>query len=265
MAYGGYYRLNTIFQGNILMAYEKPIIGITPSHNTENDDTSLRPTYPRAVRAAGGLPILLPLEGTDEDWKQLAAMCGGFLFSGGPDPHPFLFGDETHSACGNVSPARDSMEIRLLKAAMELKKPVFGICRGIQILNVALGGTIYQDIPNQVERSFPLAHRQPFHYTVPSHYVNIKKGSLLSKASGGLERISVNSQHHQAIKTPAPGLVPVGWASDGVIEAIEKPDYPFFLGVQWHPEYLWQNDPAAMGLFHLFVETCKTSQLTLHL
>ena len=99
----------------------KPIIGITPSHNTENDDTSLRPTYPRAIRAAGGLTILLPLEGTDEDWRQLAAMCDGFLFSGGPDLHPFLFGDETHSACGNVSPVRDSMEIRLLKAAMELK------------------------------------------------------------------------------------------------------------------------------------------------
>lgn len=121
----------------------KPIIGITPSHNTENDDTSLRPTYPRAIRAAGGLTILLPLEGTDEDWRQLAAMCDGFLFSGGPDLHPFLFGDETHSACGNVSPVRDSMEIRLLKAAMELKKPILGICRGIQLLNVALGGTIY--------------------------------------------------------------------------------------------------------------------------
>lgn len=117
----------------------KPIIGITPSHNTENDDTSLRPTYPRAIRAAGGLTILLPLEGTDEDWRQLAAMCDGFLFSGGPDLHPFLFGDETHSACGNVSPVRDSMEIRLLKAAMELKKPILGICRGIQLLNVALG------------------------------------------------------------------------------------------------------------------------------
>lgn len=241
------------------MSPVKPIIGITPSHNTENDDTSLRPTYPRAIRAAGGLTILLPLEGTDEDWRQLAAMCDGFLFSGGPDLHPFLFGDETHSACGNVSPVRDSMEIRLLKAAMELKKPILGICRGIQLLNVALGGTIYQDIPSQMERTFPLAHKQPFYYTVPSHHVDIKKGSLLSKASGGLERISVNSQHHQAIKDAAPGLIPVGWAPDGVIEAVEKPDYPFFLGVQWHPEYLWPNDPAAMGLFRLFVETCKAS------
>ena len=93
----------------------KPIIGITPSHNTENDDTSLRPTYPRAIRAAGGLTILLPLEGTDEDWRQLAAMCDGFLFSGGPDLHPFLFGDETHSACGNVSPVRDPWKSASLK------------------------------------------------------------------------------------------------------------------------------------------------------
>lgn len=257
--YGQYNRVNTVFKGTILMTYEKPIIGITPSHNTENNDTSLRPTYPRAVRAAGGLTILLPLEGTDEDWRQLAVMCDGFLFSGGPDLHPFLFGDETHSACGNVSPARDSMEIQLLKAAMALQKPVLGICRGIQLLNVALGGTIYQDIPSQMERSFPVSHRQPFYYTVPSHHVDIKKGSLLSKASGGLDRISVNSQHHQAIKDTAPGLIPVAWAPDGVIEAVEKPDYPFFLGVQWHPEYLWQSDPAAMGLFRLFVEACKAS------
>ena len=247
------------------MIPEKPVIGITPSHNTETDDISLRPTYPRAIQAAGGLTILLPLEGTDEDLRQLALMCDGFLFSGGPDLHPFLFGDETHSACGNVSPVRDSMEIHLLKSVMELKKPVLGICRGIQLLNVALGGTIYQDIPSQMERSFPLSHSQPFCYTVPSHHVDIKKGSLLSKASGGLERISVNSQHHQAIRDAAPGLIPVGWATDRVIEAVEKPDYPFFLGVQWHPEYLWQSDPAAMGLFRLFVESCKASQLILRL
>ena len=105
------------------------------------------PPTPEPIQAAGGLTILLPLEGTDEDWRQLAAMCDGFLFSGGRIFIPFLFGDETHSACGNVSPVRDSMEIRLLKAAMELKKPILGICRGIQLLNVALGGTIYQDIP----------------------------------------------------------------------------------------------------------------------
>ena len=240
----------------LYMISQKPIIGITPSHNTENNDTSLRPGYPRAIAAAGGLSILLPLEGTDEDWRQLAAMCSGFLFSGGPDLHPFLLGEETHPSCKNVSPARDSMEIRLLHAAMELKRPVFGICRGIQLLNVALGGTIYQDIPSQREQDFPVAHQQPFYYTTPSPHVKVKKGSLLAKACGGLERIGVNSCHHQAVRQPAPGLTATGWASDGIIEALEKPDYPFFLGVQWHPEYLWQKDPAAMGLFTAFVDAC---------
>lgn len=148
------------------------------------------------------------------------------------------------------------MEIRLLHAAMELKRPVFGICRGIQLLNVALGGTIYQDIPSQREQDFPVAHQQPFYYTTPSHHVKVKKGSLLAKACGGLERIGVNSCHHQAVRQPAPGLTATGWASDGIIEALEKPDYPFFLGVQWHPEYLWQKDPAAMGLFTAFVDAC---------
>lgn len=120
------------------MTQKKPIIGITPSHNTENNDTSLRPTYPKAIAAAGGLPILLPLECSDEDIKQFMDVCDGFLFTGGPDINPFLFGEDTHLKCGNISAARDHLEFRLLSAAMDAGKPIFGICRGVQVLNVAL-------------------------------------------------------------------------------------------------------------------------------
>ena len=115
------------------MTPKKPIIGITPSHNTENNDTSLRPTYPKAIATAGGLAILLPLECSNEDIKQFMDVCDGFLFTGGPDINPFLFGEDTHLKCGNISAARDHLEFRLLSAAMNAKKPVFGICRGIQV------------------------------------------------------------------------------------------------------------------------------------
>ena len=141
---------------------KKPLIAITPSHNTENDDISMRPTYLRAVAAAGGLPVVLPLEGTEEDIAQYVDTCDGFLFSGGPDLHPFLFGEDTHQNCGNVSAARDTMEQQLFKLAFKARKPILGICRGIQEINVFLGGDIYQDLPSQYEAAFPIAHR--LHY-----------------------------------------------------------------------------------------------------
>lgn len=153
---------------------------------------------------------------------------------------PFLFGEETQVHCGNVSPARDRMEMELLTQVMEAGKPILGICRGIQLINVALGGDIYQDIPSQTESLFPIAHSQPFSYAYPSHHVSVAEGSLLSGITGDASFIEVNSMHHQAVRTTAPGLIPCGFAPDGLIEALEKPDYPFLLGVQWHPEYLWK-------------------------
>lgn len=236
---------------------DKPIIGITPSHNTDNDDISLRPTYLRAVSAAGATPVVLPLEITDEDVEQLVRMCDGFLFSGGPDPHPFLFGEETQAHCGNASIARDTMELKLLKAVMAAKKPVLGICRGAQIINVGLGGNIYQDIPSQTERSFPIAHKQPFAYPVPSHHVSVVKGTLLSEIAAGKDEIAVNSFHHQAVNVPAPGLIVSGYAPDGITEAVEMPDYPYLLGVQWHPEHMWPKDRTAANIFKSFVEACR--------
>lgn len=126
-----------------------------------------------------------------------------------------------------------------------------GICRGIQLLNVALGGDIYQDIPSQFPQDFPIAHTQPFDYVIPSHKVEVVPGTLLARLTGG-ETLQVNSMHHQACRKIAPGLIACGHASGGLTEAIEKPDYPFFLGVQWHPEYLWEQDPAMRQLFEAF-------------
>ena len=149
------------------------------------------------------------------------------------------------------------MELALLKLVMEAQKPILGICRGIQLINVGLGGSLYQDIPSQVKSDFPLAHRQTHAYKIPSHHVNVKEGSFLSRITGGCLSLEVNSMHHQAIKQTAPGLEACAWASDGIIEAIEMPDYPFLLGVQWHPEYLWQDNKQAAALFEAFVDACR--------
>ena len=209
------------------------------------------------VQLAGGEPVLIPYETRAEEMDALLDGLDGVLFSGGPDPHPFLFGEETQANCGNASIPRDTMELALLKAVMNVRKPILGICRGAQIINVGLGGDIYQDIPSQTDQSFPIAHRQPFAYPVPSHHVHIIKDTLLSRICGGRMEIAVNSFHHQAVREPAPGLVASGLAPDTIIEAVEMPDYPYLLGVQWHPEHMWPKDQAAANIFKSFVEACR--------
>lgn len=271
----------------------KPLIALTPCHNIDTDEPYMRPAYPEAIFHAGGIPVTLPLTDDEAALRQLVSAFDAFLFTGGPDLHPFHFHEETYIRCGNVSPRRDSMELSLLRLVMQAEKPVLGICRGIQLLNVGLGGDIYQDIPSQFsmpfsERQapassekaglpadassdhpaasfrespacFPLAHTQPFAYDLPSHTVAVSPHTLLAElaqpdADGAAPQLKVNSMHHQAVRRLAPGLIASGHASDGIIEAIEKPDYPaFFLGVQWHPEYLWKQDSTAAQIFSRFV------------
>lgn len=238
----------------------RPLIGLTPSHNTENDDLSLRPTYVRALRAAGALPVILPLEISRKELSELADLCHGFLFTGGPDPHPFLWGEEVHENCGTISAKRDQMEMDLLSEAMSRKKPILGICRGAQIINIGLGGDIYQDIKSQYSCEFPIAHTQPAAYAIPSHHISIAEGSRLFEISGGLQKLAVNSCHHQAVRRLAPGLSAGAFAPDGIIEEIEMTAYPFLIGVQWHPEYLWESDETSSRLFQAFVEACRNSQ-----
>ena len=184
-------------------------------------------------------------------------MFNGFLFTGGPDLHPFHFGEETQIHCGNVSPKRDHLELELLQLAIKARKPILGICRGIQLINICLGGDIYQDLPSQFFEDFPVAHTQPFSYEIPSHTVTVIPDTLLSRIAGKTT-IQVNSMHHQAIRRLAPGLNASGFAPHGLTECVEMQEYPtFFLGVQWHPEYLWEKDDAARGIFAEFVKAAK--------
>ena len=234
------------------------MIGITASHDTEHDKLFINSVYLRAIRNAGGIPMIFPMEVTEDDLRDLVTLTDGVLFTGGDDIHPFLYGEETDAKCGNVSQPRDSMEMALVPLVMEFGKPIFGICRGIQILNTAMGGTLYQDIPSQFKSELSIAHRQPFAYKVPSHTVDITPGTLLSRILGEEHAsIAVNSMHHQAIKDVAPGLEVCGYAPDKMIEAVYAPDYPFLLGVQWHPEHLTTSQPDAAKLFAAFVDACR--------
>lgn len=234
----------------------KPFIALTPYYNIEKDEPYMRPAYLKAVRAAGGIPVILPAELDEAELRQILEQTGGVLFTGGPDIHPFHFGEETQRFCGNVSVKRDALELMLLKLAMEMKKPILGICRGIQLLNIGLGGDIYQDIPSQFQEKFPIAHTQPFGYEIPSHTVNVVRGTLLAELAQ-TEVLKVNSMHHQAVRNVAPGLTVSGHAPGGLAEAIELPGYPFLLGVQWHPEYLWEADEAIMRIFKGFVDAAR--------
>ena len=237
---------------------KKPVIGLTPAHAIENDSVSLMPTYIRAVENAGGVPVIFPLELSVENLTVLVNLCQGFIFTGGPDPHPFLWGEDIHKGCGPISVKRDQMELSLLSIAMEQKKPILGICRGAQLINIGLGGDIYQDIDSQYHAVFPIAHHQPLPPTSTSHHIDVREGSLLEEISGTNGRIHVNSNHHQAIRKLAPNMVVGGIAPDGLIEEIERKDYPFLIGVQWHPEYLCETDNTSRNLFRRFVEVCAS-------
>ena len=239
------------------MSAQKPLIALTPYHNTEKDELYMRPAYLKAIRAVGGIPIILPLDFDHEELERIVGMFDGFLFTGGPDLHPFHFGEETQIHCGNVSPKRDHLELELLQIAIKARKPILGICRGIQLMNICLGGDIYQDLPSQFFEDFPVAHTQPFSYEIPSHTVTVIPDTLLSRIAGKTT-IQVNSMHHQAIRRLAPGLNASGFAPHGLTECVEMQECPtFFLGVQWHPEYLWEQDDAARGIFAEFVKAAK--------
>ena len=235
----------------------KPIIGITTDLEG-NDKHVLKNTYVNAVIRAGGLPIILPV-GIEADVKQFAQMLDGLLLTGGGDIDPTIFGEEPHAYLGGVDPARDTVEINLFKEVLALNKPILGVCRGLQIMNIALGGNMYQDIYTQ-KVSTLLQHIQKAPTSHASHFVQVEKGSLLESIAKTLE-IKVNSYHHQAVKKVPKPLQVSGVASDGIIEAVESTAHDFVLGVQWHPEALVQKEDAvSRRIFGTFIKKCIESR-----
>lgn len=210
--------------------------------------------YYLAAAAMGAVPVMIPL--FDDDVETLRAIydrLDGLLLAGGVDMEPRTFGEPPHPQLGRTDRARDGVELRLAHWAIAEGKPVLGLCRGHQVLNVALGGTLYQDIESQV----PGAMRHDFFPGFPrdylAHDITLTPGSRLHAAVGGAT-MPVNSMHHQAVKSLAPGLLVSARAEDGVIEAIEAEGPNYLVGVQWHPEVFEQRDERTQRLFQSFVD-----------
>lgn len=230
-----------------------PIIGVLPLYKN-NGVLWINPLYFGGIETAGGLPVMLPLSQEDALWDTYLKSCDGFVFTGGQDVAPALYGEAKLPQCNYQAPLRDNQEIYMLKKLRDMEKPVLGICRGMQIMNVALGGSLYQDIPTQAPS--PVEHRQEMPYDLPHHQVSIQPDTLLSSILD-TDTLSVNSMHHQAVKTTGDRLIASAIAPDGIIEAIELPGHPFFLGVQWHPEHMWQDYESARKIWAAFVSACK--------
>ncbi|MFT3895796.1 MAG: gamma-glutamyl-gamma-aminobutyrate hydrolase family protein [Anaerolineales bacterium] len=235
----------------------KPIIGITTNSATNSYGQpyiNLQQSYVRVIQQAGGVPVLIPSSIADDGWDALYSRLDGVLFSGGGDVALDHFAGEPHPRIDDVDPARDSVEIKMVQAAASDGKPFLGICRGCQVVNVALGGTLYthlpDQLPNALDHSYPGNKRM-----VLVHEVKIEEGTRFSEIFGQ-PIVGVNSLHHQGLKDIAPSLRIAGHAPDGLVEAIELPEHPFGLAVQWHPEWLTDQE-WTRNLFRKFVEAAK--------
>ncbi|MGH7562067.1 MAG: gamma-glutamyl-gamma-aminobutyrate hydrolase family protein [Gemmatimonadales bacterium] len=215
--------------------------------------------YSLTVAAAGGTPVMLPL--LDGDLPTLRALfdrLDGVLLPGGVDMDPCTFGSPPHPRLGRIDPARDAVELALARWAVEERKPILGLCRGLQVLNVALGGTLYQDIEAEVPGAIKHDYVPTAGYErdYRAHEVTIAGGSRLASAFGA-PAVAVNSMHHQAVQQLAPALVVSARAPDGIVEAVESGTDHFLVGVQWHPEVFEQSDPGTRRLFRSFVEAAS--------
>jgi len=235
----------------------QPIIGLTldseppGGYSKTHAWYALRENYCTAVARAGGLPILLPHE--PEQAAAYLALIHGLVVTGGAfDVDPALFGVDIKHPTVTTKDRRTAFELAITKGAAAADKPVLGICGGQQLLNVALGGSLIQHIPDEVAGA--LAHEQPNPRTEAGHTVRITRGSLLHRVTGA-EELPVNSAHHQAVRDLAPGLVVDAVAPDGVIEGIEAPARRFVIGVQWHPEYAISEGDTR--LFAAFVAAAR--------
>ncbi len=211
-----------------------PIIGVTPLWDSERKSLWMLPDYLDGIKAAGGVPVVLPIDISEEDADRIIEACDGFLFTGGQDV----------ASC----PERDNPETLLLSKALQADKAILGICRGLQFINVFLGGTLWQDLPS--EHPSEIVHRQAKPYGIPTHKVTLS-GEL--KALLDKDILEVNTLHHQAIKDLANGLTPMAVAPDGIIEAVRMTGKRFVWAVQWHPEYMFTTDKNSMKIFKYFV------------
>ena len=219
-----------------------------PRMSTDPELTTAQSKYVQSLARAGAEVHWVELADPDKAVAE-ALTCAGLLLPGGGDIEPSLYGQARIPACGEPNALRDAAEPKLLHAFLAADQPILGICRGIQVLNAFLGGTLYQDIK-------PMEHVPHNDHWAKVHTVTLRRGTRLS-AILGQDTLLVNSQHHQAVDRLAPGLELSALSEDGFIEGVELPGKRFCLGVQWHPEWLSEADPRQQALFHAFVEACR--------
>ena len=236
-----------------------PIIGVTtrtaPLPPSLLPSVMVQRSYTNAILQAGGIPVLIPSEIGQEGWALLVDRLDGILFTGGGDIATEYFNGESHPMVYGIDPPRDALELGLTKLAVKEVKPFLGICRGLQVINVALGGSLYTHIPDQLPSE--VVHDYPGEDSLVArtallHPVSVEIQSRLGKIIQG-NKLQVNSLHHQGIKDLAKGLKGVAFSSDGLIEAVEYDESPFGLAVQWHPEWLTDQAPI-QRLFKAFVD-----------
>jgi len=237
----------------------QPVIGITTFEGTNPDGlpiATLLHAYIHTIMQAGGVPVMIPSMLAEQGWDVLYERLDGILFSGGGDIAPEYYQGEKHQRIAGIDPLRDSLEFNLLRAVVDDGKPFLGICRGIQTVNVGLGGTIYEHLGEQfrgeIDHTYPSTMR-----TTLVHEVKIEEGTRIAEVVGE-PILKVNSLHHQGLREVAPDLRVTGYAPDGLVEAVELSDHPFGLAVQWHPE--WMTDQlSTRKLFKAFVDAAKNS------
>ncbi len=237
----------------------EPIIGVTTHRVTgkkvQGDEYGTPLSYLNAVIAAGGIPLLIPANLDEARLRRVLERVDGLLFTGGGDVDPLHFSGVPHSAVYGIEADRDQTETILVRAAVDGGRPLLGICRGIQLINVALGGALYTHIADQLSGALKHDYFPDYPRNQIAHPVQIDSGSRLARILGG-EQFGVNSLHHQGLSTVAPGLCVTAHSPDGLVEAVELPGHPFGLAVQWHPEWLQEHEPQR-ALFRAFVEACR--------
>ena len=231
----------------------RPIIGVLAEIDNELN-TRVQNPYIHAIEMSGGIPVLFPYVDEDETIERLVNICNGFFFTGGVDIDPWRYGEEPSENLGTLQESRDDFEFRVFQRVIKTSKPILAICRGAQLINVALGGTLYQDIPSEIDTK--IAHKQSEPKFSPSHDVKI----IVDTPLHGMmqtEQIKANSFHHQAIKRLGKGLEIMAVAEDGIVEAVYLPKSQYGRAYQWHPERLFETDMHNRMIFEDFIRACK--------
>lgn len=237
-----------------ISARKKPLIGIAPGYSGSMTSTLSR-SYTDAVLRAGGIPVILPQVDNPAAAAEMVSRFDGIMLTGGLDLDPAYYGESVMNETVEIDAHRDTIDILYARAAMDAKVPVLAICRGEQLLNVVLGGSLYQDLPTQ--KPGDIAHRQKTDSKYPTHNINVVEGSKLYQIMGK-KTLEVNTLHHQAVKTPSDKVIVTAYSPDGIVEAYEGADKnQWLVAVQFHPEMLVRADDSWLALFEAFVKACR--------